>query len=202
MRRFFFNNYVLGTFFGLLLISCSNKPTEKVIHQRLVSGEFDAYHHLPVLQLSQLQKDTLGIYYFEEEVYSGVAEKFYPNSKLLLEKIHLFKGELHGYHLFYGPQADTLLEVLFNEGKALKYRYNKFKLVQNDSIRYADSSLVGTYLISMYTHDSIHYKLESRFFEGLLSCITVFNEVDSLLTEFEPPEHLFKINDTVVPFEN
>ena len=182
------------------MIGCSSKPSEKVIHQRLVSGEFDMYYYFPVIQIDRLLRDSLEVFLFDEEPFTGVAQKFYPMSTNYLEKVHLFQGKRHGYHLYYSPMSDTLLEVLFNTDEALSYNYNKYKLVNEDSLLFADTTLTGTYTRNLYVKDStLLFKLQSRFSDGFLVCLTFFNENDSLLTEFETPENLLVINDTIFP---
>lgn len=186
----------------LILMGCSAQPSKKTIQEKLVSGDFDAYHYLPVVPLDSLHFDTLSeVLYYKNQPFTGEAQLVLTNTDIVLQKIQVFKGKIHGYNRFYSIAQDTLLEVLYTMGEPIKYTSNKFDLVQQDSVAFLDSLLTGVYEYNQWAEDSTALTLESLFEVGKLWCITYFDEKDSVLMEYDLPISLF-VDDTIVPLKD
>lgn len=194
------SNLIIGFF--LILVSCSSQPSKKTIHKKLVSGDFEAYHYLPTVSLDSLRLDSLtGLFYYNDELFTGEGQVLLKNQGVVLQKTQVFKGKNHGYNRFYSVHQDTLLEVLYAMGKPLRYNSNKWDLVQQDSVAFLDSLLTGIYDYKQLIEDSLQVIIESRFEEGELRCVTYFDEKDSVLMEYDLPISLF-VDDTIVPLKD
>ena len=175
-------------------VAACSSPSEKVIYERLVSGEFDAYHYLPTQDINLLIQDSLQVFKVGEEVFTGVGVRTISSEDFTLEKIHIYKGQLHGYHQFYSPDG-LLLELLYNQGEPISMSYERFALVNQDSVLYQDTTLTRAITIPYYFKDSSFVKATAQFTEGVLSCLSFFDAKDSLITEKEIPSFLLQVEE-------
>ena len=126
---------VLLTGIIFIIQSCSErKPSEKVIHQRIISGEFEAYHHLPSYPCDSLQIDSLNKYRLEDSLYTGICFTKYPNINAKLEIRQIFRGELHGNRMILSPKRDTLSLNLYKHGKLIRKSVGTGEIIHCDSL--------------------------------------------------------------------
>lgn len=164
--------------FLLFFVSCDNKQ-EKAISERLLKGEFDAYQDLQKIHCDSLYEDSLtNRYYLKDSLYTGVCFTLYPNSENALENRQIFKGNLHGHRIMFGPKGDTLMMNLYNHGNLLRESIGRNEVCLCDSleIRTRDGKEYRYYFNESYTgkcekyypgEDSLKLYIESNYLRGL-----------------------------------
>lgn len=177
-------NRVLFSFFSLIVITvgCDLKnqpPSNEVIRERLLSGEFEAYAYLPSVPCDTLELDSLGNYLNQDSLYSGICFEYFENSKKKRKVHQIFKGKLHGNSLVLGANGDTISMQLFNHGKFVrdlklgeeKVNCDSLELFQNNEGRqvyfYKGSPFTGN-CISYFLNDSTVIQQQKSFFNGVL----------------------------------
>lgn len=127
--------YFVGVLFSLIfLFSCAERNSEEVLRERLISGEFEAYHSLPQIPCDSLTTDSKGKFFISDSLFTGVCFTEYKNLNAKLEMQQIFRGELHGYRILLSPKGDTLSMNLYNHGKLIRAAIGENERVNCDSL--------------------------------------------------------------------
>ncbi|MCC5922438.1 MAG: hypothetical protein JJT77_01525 [Crocinitomicaceae bacterium] len=117
-----------------LIYACTNSNSPEELREKLISGEFDAYHSLPQLPCDSLTIDEKGKYHLGDTLFTGVCFTNYENIAAKLEIRQIFQGELHGYRMMLSPKGDTLSLNLYNHGKLIRASIGENERVNCDSL--------------------------------------------------------------------
>lgn len=124
MQQYKWSLSVILFSFSILIISCeSNSKKVAKIHERLISGEFDAYENLLKVDCDSLSMDTLNQFVYQDSLFTGVCHSFYPSSSKIMEIKQIFRGKLHGNKLNLSENGDTISRYIYNNGRII----NKFE---------------------------------------------------------------------------
>lgn len=129
-RRNWFSTFIAMGF----LLSCGDEMTQEALRERLISGEFDAYHSLPQIPCDSLAADDQGKYLLDDSLFTGICYTNYENIDAKLEIRQIFQGELHGYRMMLSPKGDTLSMNLYNHGRLIRASMGENERVNCDSL--------------------------------------------------------------------
>lgn len=118
-----------------LLVACNatdNSP--EAIRERLLKGEFDAYSHTQRVPCDSLVSDSLGVYRYNDSLFTGVCYENFPNLNVKLVERQIFRGKMHGHHLLYTPKGDTISVNLYNQGKLIRKSLGKSEVVNCEAL--------------------------------------------------------------------
>lgn len=178
------------------VFSCQSEGVgTKEAHQRLVSGEFDAYSHFSSVPCAELEEDSLGVYYQSDSLFTGVCYTTYPNSGTKLEIRQIFEGKLHGHRFLLAQTGDTISMNLYRHGKLLRESIGRnevchcdsLEIVEKDGVEYRyyfDAPYTGRCQKFYPESDSTQLYIESNFTNGLLSGkTTVYDRQGNIILE-------------------
>lgn len=184
---------------SLLLVgmySCkSESMSAKDAHERLVSGEFDAYSHFSSVPCEELVEDSLGNHYQDDSLFTGVCYTTYPNTGAKLEIRQIFEGRLHGHRFLLAQTGDTISMNLYRHGKLLRESIGRNEVCNCDSLEiveqegkeyryYFDEPYTGRCQKFYPESDSTQLYIESNFTNGLLSGkTTVYDREGNVILE-------------------
>lgn len=164
----------------LVLAACGEQtPSKEAIEEKLVSGEFDAYMHLPNVPCDSLYIDSLETYYLADSLFSGVCFTKYPNISEKLEIRQVFNGKLHGNRIMLSPKGDTLTLNLYSHGRLIRESIGKREVCKCDSLEirtdendkefryYFDEPYTGICEKYYPGEDSTKLYIKESFYEGL-----------------------------------
>ncbi len=152
-----------------IFISCDlsqQTPTNEVIRERLLLGEFDAYEYLPTVHCDSLVLDTLNNLTYQDSLFSGICFVNFENSSSKQQIQQIFRGKLHGNSLLLSPKGDTISMRLYNHGRFTRELVAGYTTVICDSLDVFQNDL-GNQVV---------------FFDGLPftgKCVSYFDPIES-----------------------
>ncbi|MDX1652111.1 MAG: hypothetical protein R3277_06440 [Brumimicrobium sp.] len=128
--------FLFPLFLILFVYSCveETKVNDQQIEKRLLSGEFEAYSHLPSVPCDSLFQDSTGMYYRYDSLFTGECYLNYPNMDSRYEIRQIFKGKLHGNRILLSPKGDTLNRNIYNHGELVRKSVGKEEQIHCDSL--------------------------------------------------------------------
>ena len=174
----------MNKFFYLLIVvlifSCQSSDKEAAAMEQLVLGEFDAYKQMPHIPCDSLSENNLGLYTYQDSLFTGVCFTNYPNQEeLKLEQRQIFQGKLHGNRVMFSPKGDTLTLNLYNHGRVVRTFRGTTEIVNCDSLELKEdrnNRLVKFHFGEPFTgrcqkyysgDDSLQLYIKEEYYRGL-----------------------------------
>jgi len=172
----------LLTLLILIIVGCdlkNNPPSNEVIRERLLSGEFEAYEYLPSIPCDTLDIDSLGNHFNKDSLYSGICFEYFENSLKKRRIQQIFKGKLHGNSLLLGTDGDTISMQLYSHGKFVrelkslreKVLCDSLELFQNDlgrQVYFHNGSPFTGNCVVYFLNDTTKIQQQKSFLNGVL----------------------------------
>ena len=119
----------------ILIISCDQKDNTKDVYEKLLNGEFEAYTFTDRVLMDSIKLDSNNLYLIKDTIlFTGIAYRNYPNLETTLEEKQIFQGKMHGHHLLYSINGDTISMNLYKSGILIRKSIGKDEVIPCDSL--------------------------------------------------------------------
>lgn len=169
-----------------IFTACDNTNNSNLIEKgdMLSSGIVDT------CECSELIQDSLGTYFKNDSLFTGICISYYPNSSSKYVEKNLLKGLLHGSVFYYDKNGEVLIEEIYENGhskrsgkaEVLNCSCNELTLMKASNpdlpARYSLDDIPYTGKCESFYPESEYIYMEANYWEGFLNGYTTFYNKD------------------------